>query len=120
MVCFVVQNSDYQLAILLTYNTSCPNSVLLSILYRNVARSHTVALEGLAGLLATDLLLLTKACGESRLEARQSAARDSPDLAKRGIVRADPLSSGLFSQLATDVVFAALPAITSLSLQQAR
>lgn len=74
--------------------------------------------EGLAGLLAANLPYLTCAFGEVSLEAHQSAARDAPDLAKRGVVRADPLSRGLFSQEATDKVFATIPAIINIQPQQ--
>lgn len=73
--------------------------------------------EGLAGLLAADLPHLTKECGEARLEERRSAARDAPATAKRGVIRAEPLSRGLFSQEATDRVFAALPAIINIPTQ---
>lgn len=76
--------------------------------------------EGLTGMLAGDLPHLTKDFAEARLEARQSAAKDAPELAKRGVVRAEPLSKGLFYQQATDRVFAAIPAIINIPQQQPR
>lgn len=76
--------------------------------------------EGLANMVASDLPYLTKACAETRTEARRSAARAAPDLAKAGVIRAEPLSQGLFSQEATDRVFAAVPAIINIPQQQTR
>lgn len=73
--------------------------------------------EDLTGLPAADPPHLSRDCAEVQLEARQSAAKDAPDLAKRGDVRAEPLSHGLFSQEATNKVFAALPAFIQMPQQ---
>lgn len=40
---------------------------------------------------------ISRACGVARLEAPQSAAKGIPDLVRTGVVRAEPLSEGLFS-----------------------
>ncbi|MPC35658.1 hypothetical protein E2C01_029086 [Portunus trituberculatus] len=60
--------------------------------------------EGTANLMSTALPLAARAFTQFRLSARQSAVRSAPELARRGTVRAAPLSCGLFDQEATDCV----------------
>ncbi|KAK8394259.1 hypothetical protein O3P69_006450 [Scylla paramamosain] len=54
---------------------------------------------------------------EARLEARQSAARDVLEAARRGVVRAEPLSTGLFDPVETDRVFSSVPTIIQVTSQ---
>ncbi|MPC90896.1 hypothetical protein E2C01_085900 [Portunus trituberculatus] len=62
-------------------------------------------------MMAFDLPHLAKSFAEARLEARQSTASDVPEAARRGVVRAEPLSMGLFDPVATDRVFSSVPTI---------
>ncbi|MPC67185.1 hypothetical protein E2C01_061353 [Portunus trituberculatus] len=67
-------------------------------------------------MMAFDLPHLAKSFAENRLEARQSAAREVPEAARRGVVRAEPLSTGLFDPMATDRVFS-VPTIIQVTPQ---
>ena len=67
--------------------------------------------------MAFDIPHLAKSFAEAKLEARQSAAKDVPDAARRGVVRAEPLSTGLFDPVATDRVFSSIPTIIQVTPQ---
>ena len=73
----------------------------------------TVA-EGTAGMMAFDFPHLACTLAETRTEARKSAVKGVPEAAKRGVLRAEPLSPGLFDAEATDKVFASVPTIIQL------
>ncbi|XP_076036268.1 uncharacterized protein LOC143022131 [Oratosquilla oratoria] len=80
-----------------------------------LAALSTVA-EGTANMASSALPPAARAFTAARLAARQSAARSAPEIARRGVVRAAPLSRGLFDQEATDRVFATVP--TVIQIQQ--
>ncbi|XP_076034589.1 uncharacterized protein LOC143021182 [Oratosquilla oratoria] len=80
-----------------------------------LAALSTVA-EGTANMASSALPPAARAFTAARLAARQSATRSAPEIARRGVVRAAPLSRGLFDQEATDRVFATVP--TVIQIQQ--
>ncbi|XP_076045756.1 uncharacterized protein LOC143027999 [Oratosquilla oratoria] len=84
-------------------------------LRHTLAALSTVA-EGTANMASSALPPAARAFTAARLAARQSAARSAPEIARRGVVRAAPLSRGLFDQEATDRVFATVP--TVIQIQQ--
>lgn len=67
--------------------------------------------EGIVGMMAADFPHLTRACGEARLKAHHSALKAVLDLVRRGVVRAESLSDGLFSHEATEKIYASILAI---------
>ncbi|XP_076055410.1 uncharacterized protein LOC143033799 [Oratosquilla oratoria] len=84
-------------------------------LRHTLAALSTVA-EGTANMASSALPPAARAFTAARLAARQSATRSAPEIARRGVVRAAPLSRGLFDQEATDRVFATVP--TVIQIQQ--
>lgn len=76
-----------------------------------------MVIEDAANMAASILPTAAKECVEARLAARISAVRAAPDTAKRGLVRAVPLSKGLFDQEAIDRVFISLPTVIQINQQ---
>ena len=83
-------------------------------LYRDVLTALSTVTEGAANMAAVNLPPAARAFAETRLAGRQSAARSVPEMARRGVVRAAPLSRGLFDREATDRVFATVPAVIQI------
>ena len=74
--------------------------------------------EGTCSMASFDLQDSAKAFAEARLNARQSAAKTAPDLARRGVVRSSPLSSSLFDQAEIDRVFNSVPTVIQVQQPQ--
>ena len=79
----------------------------------------TVA-EGLAHMTAQNIQASARACAEARLAARTAAARDFSGPTLRGLVRAAPLSTSLFSQEATDKIVASQPPVINVTTSGAK
>lgn len=60
--------------------------------------------DGTASMMAHNIPQLARACTETCLEVRQSAAKGVLDISKRRVVHAEPLSPGLFNYNTTESV----------------
>lgn len=67
------------------HSVSLVSIILTPFAYININTALKLVTEGLARFLAADLPHMTRVCEEARLEARQSVARDVPDLVKLDI-----------------------------------
>ena len=85
---------------------------------RDTLTAMAAVAEGTCSMASFDLQDSAKAFAEARLNARQSAAKAAPDLARRGVVRASPLSSSLFDQAETDRVFNSVPTVIQVQQPQ--
>ncbi|MPC32535.1 hypothetical protein E2C01_025852 [Portunus trituberculatus] len=80
----------------------------------DILKMMATVVEGTASMMAFDFPHLARTLAEARMEARKSAAKGVPEAVKRGVLRAESLSSGLFDTEATDKVFASVPTIIQL------
>lgn len=83
-------------------------------LHRDFLQAICRITEATANYWASDLPSMVRSCAEARVEGRRAAVRDAPEVVRKELIAAEPLSMGLLSRTATNDILTSVPTVVNI------